>query len=86
MWTRYRQMYWSCRGISSCEREKPTVNMLPPQLKMQERGGGVQRDDGGPGRAALTQLAPDHARGPSTRLLASWRARHQLPDRGVGLG
>lgn len=72
-------------GFPPAKREADSKH-APSPAQDAGMGRGVQRDDSGPSRAALTQLAPDHARGPSTRLLASRRARHQLLVRGAGLG
>lgn len=55
MWSRYRQIYWSWRGISSCKQDRRTVSVLALQPQRQEyRGEGKGR---APDWAALTPAA-----------------------------
>lgn len=49
MWTRYRQMYWSWRGISSCKQEKQAVNVLIPTSSPQRGGKEGRREGSRPG-------------------------------------
>lgn len=39
MWSRYRQIYWSWRGISSCKQGRQTVSVLALQTQRQEHRG-----------------------------------------------